>query len=133
MPSIVTAVCRSSDHSFSKPDVLTIRLVAHLGVEADAHLGEKVMHVDKDAWVPEFEGALRERDLAIFTADHGCDPCIPGTDHSREYVPLLALGRKVKRGVDLGLRQSLSDIGQTVAANFGAELVHGTSFLAQIV
>jgi phosphopentomutase len=86
-----------------------------------------------DAWVPEFEGALRPGDLAIFTADHGCDPCIPGTDHTREYVPLLALGPGVKRGVNLGLRASLSDIGQTVASNFGAEIAQGTSFLPQIV
>jgi phosphopentomutase len=86
-----------------------------------------------DAWLPEFEAALRPEDLAIFTADHGCDPCIPGTDHSREYVPLLASGPKVKGGVDLGLRASLSDIGQTVAANFGAGIAHGTSFLRQIV
>ncbi len=86
-----------------------------------------------DAWTPQFEGALREDDLAILTADHGCDPTIPGTDHTREYVPLLACGPKVTRGVDLGLRASLSDMGQTVAANFGASLVHGTSFLPQIV
>jgi len=86
-----------------------------------------------DAWVPELEAALRPDDLAIFTADHGCDPCIPGTDHSREYVPLLAAGPQVKSGVDLGLRASLSDIGQTVAANFGAEIQHGTSFLSQIL
>ena len=84
------------------------------------------------AWAPEFAGALREDDLAIFTADHGCDPCIPGTDHSREYVPLLASGPRVKPG-DLGVRASLSDIGQTVAENFGANLAHGASFLPQIL
>jgi phosphopentomutase len=86
-----------------------------------------------DAWEPTFERALREDDLAIFTADHGCDPCSPGTDHTREYVPLLTSGPRVKRGVDLGLRASLSDIGQTVAANFGANLAHGASFLPQIL
>lgn len=86
-----------------------------------------------DSWLPEFERALRPGDLAIFTADHGCDPCIPGTDHSREYVPLLASGPRVQSGVDLGLRASLSDIGQTVAANFGATLAHGTSFLPQLL
>jgi phosphopentomutase len=86
-----------------------------------------------DAWLPAFTAALGAGDLAIFTADHGCDPTIPGTDHSREYVPLLALGPKVRGGVDLGLRGSLSDIGQTVAANFGASLEHGQSFLEQIV
>ncbi len=86
-----------------------------------------------DAWLPQFDGALRNGDLAIFTADHGCDPTIPGTDHSREYVPLLASGPGVKRGANLGLRASLSDIGQTVAANFGTEISQGTSFLSQIV
>ena len=86
-----------------------------------------------DAWIPGFERALREDDLALFTADHGCDPCSPGTDHTREYVPLLASGPRVKRGVDIGVRTSLSDIGQTVAANFGANLAHGASFLPQIL
>ena len=86
-----------------------------------------------DAWQPAFEAALRPGDLAIFTADHGCDPCSPGTDHTREYVPLLASGPGVRPGVDLGLRATLSDIGQTVAGNFGATLAHGTSFLPQII
>jgi phosphopentomutase len=86
-----------------------------------------------DTWLPEFESSLREDDLAIFTADHGCDPTVPGTDHTREYVPLLALGRKVRNGTDLGLRGTLSDIGQTVAENFGARIAHGASFLPQIL
>jgi phosphopentomutase len=86
-----------------------------------------------DAWVPEFERALGPGDLAIFTADHGCDPTTPGTDHSREYVPLLASGPKVRAGVNLGLRASLSDIGQTVAENFGTDIAQGTSFLRQIL
>jgi phosphopentomutase len=86
-----------------------------------------------DTWLPEFESSLREDDLAIFTADHGCDPTVPGTDHTREYVPLLALGRKVRNGTDLGLRATLSDIGQTVAENFGARIAHGASFLPQIL
>ncbi len=85
-----------------------------------------------DRWLPEFQQAMGPDDLAIFTADHGCDPTIPGTDHSREYVPLLVSGAKVRAGVDLGLRSSLSDIGQTVAANFGTKIVHGQSFLNQI-
>jgi len=86
-----------------------------------------------DRWLPEFEQALRPDDVAIFTADHGCDPTIPGTDHSREYVPLLVSGPKVRAGVNLGLRGSLADIGQTVAANFGTSISHGISFLNQIV
>jgi phosphopentomutase len=86
-----------------------------------------------DAWVPEFERALRPDDLAIFTADHGCDPTTPSTDHSREYVPLLVAGPKVRQGVNLGVRATLSDIGQTVAENFGAHIAQGTSFLSQIL
>jgi phosphopentomutase len=86
-----------------------------------------------DAWLPELEGALREDDLAIFTADHGCDPTVPGTDHTREYAPLLASGAKARHGVNLGVRASLSDIGQTVAENFGARIAQGTSFLPQIL
>jgi phosphopentomutase len=86
-----------------------------------------------DSWLPQFESALRPDDLAIFTADHGCDPCSPGTDHTREYVPVIASGPKVRAGADLGLRATLSDIGQTVAENFGASIAHGTSFLPQIL
>jgi phosphopentomutase len=86
-----------------------------------------------DAWVPEFRGRLGEKDLAIFTADHGCDPTTPSTDHSREYVPLLVSGPKVHAGVNLGVRGTLSDIGQTVAENFGARLSQGQSFLEQIL
>ena len=86
-----------------------------------------------DAWLPDFERALRPDDLAIFTADHGCDPTVPGTDHTREYVPLLACGPKMRHGAALGLRGSLSDIGQTVAANFNVTIANGESFLRQIL
>jgi len=86
-----------------------------------------------DQWLPHFEAAMGEDDLAIFTADHGCDPTVPGTDHTREFVPLLAAGARVSSAADLGTRATLSDIGQTVAANFGAEIAQGTSFLNQIL
>jgi phosphopentomutase len=85
-----------------------------------------------DAWLPSFENKLREDDLAIFTADHGCDPTTPSTDHSREYVPLLVYGRRARHGVNLGLRETLSDIGQTVAENFGVKIEKGRSFLADV-
>ncbi len=85
-----------------------------------------------DAWLPAFRAAMRPDDLAIFTADHGCDPTTPSTDHSREYTPLLVFGAHAKSGVDLGLRATLSDIGQTVAANFGTSIEHGMSFLGAI-
>jgi phosphopentomutase len=86
-----------------------------------------------DGWLPGFAGELREDDLAIFTADHGCDPTTPSTDHSREYVPLLAFGPAVKHGVNLGTRATLSDIGQTAAENFGARIVVGESFLSRLL
>ncbi len=85
-----------------------------------------------DSWLPEFCASTREDDLAILTADHGCDPTTPSTDHSREYVPLLVSGARA-RHVDLGLRFTLSDIGQTVADNFGTHISKGTSFLPQIL
>ena len=82
-----------------------------------------------DAWAPSLLDKLGEEDVAIFTADHGCDPTTPSTDHSREYVPLLVFGPQARSGVDLGIRGSLSDIGQTVAENFGARIANGRSFL----
>jgi phosphopentomutase len=85
-----------------------------------------------DAWLPALEGALQPGDLVILTADHGCDPTTPSTDHNREYVPLLAFGPSAARGRTLGLRASLADIGQTIAENFGARVPAGESFLAQL-
>ena len=85
-----------------------------------------------DAWLPAFLGKLNEGDLVILTADHGCDPTTPSTDHSREYVPLLVYGPKARAGVNLGLRRTLSDIGQTVAENFGTAISRGTSFLSSV-
>lgn len=86
-----------------------------------------------DAWLPLLESRLRDGDLAILTADHGCDPTTASTDHSREYVPLLAYGLSAKHGVNLGTRGSLSDIGQTVAENFGTSIAQGKSFLNEMV
>jgi phosphopentomutase len=86
-----------------------------------------------DAWLPALDAKLGAYDLVILTADHGCDPTTPSTDHSREYVPLLVYGRNARAGVNLGVRGSLADIGQTVAENFGTSIVTGDSFLPQIV
>ena len=85
-----------------------------------------------DAWIPCVTGALGADDMLILTADHGCDPTTPSTDHSREYVPLLAAGPRVKAGTNVGTRASLSDIGQTVAENFGVRIAAGSSFLGEI-
>lgn len=86
-----------------------------------------------DAWVPAVRSAMRDGDLLIYTADHGCDPTTPSTDHSREYVPLLASGPRVRAGVNLGTRATLSDIGQTIAANFGVQISNGRSFLGELI
>ena len=85
-----------------------------------------------DSRWPEIEAAMGEGDLVIITADHGNDPTFPGTDHTREYAPLIVYGKKAKAGVDLGTRTSLADIGRTIAENFGLRLNSGTSFLSQI-
>jgi phosphopentomutase len=85
-----------------------------------------------DAWLPSFEAKFAPGDLAILTADHGCDPTTASTDHSREYVPLLAYGPNARHGVNLGVRATLSDIGQTVAANFGTSIPKGKSFLTEL-
>jgi phosphopentomutase len=86
-----------------------------------------------DAWLPALERKLGEGDLLILTADHGCDPTTPSTDHSREYVPLLVYGKQAAHGVNLGVRASLADIGQTVAENYGTSIVTGKSFLGELI
>jgi phosphopentomutase len=85
-----------------------------------------------DSRLPKIFHAMRENDLLIITADHGNDPTYRGSDHTREYVPLLVYGKSAKQGVNLGTRKSLSDIGQTIADNFGLKLKDGASFLSEI-
>ncbi len=88
-----------------------------------------------DAWLPTLLGRLSAADLLLLCADHGCDPTTPSTDHSREYVPVLAWRRReaFAGSGSLGVRKTLSDLGQTVAENFGVAIQHGTSFLEQIL
>lgn len=81
-----------------------------------------------DQRLPEIINHLRQDDLLIITADHGCDPTTAGTDHSREYVPLLVYGAMVRPGVNLGIRSSFSDVAATVADIFDLTLSQGTSF-----
>ncbi|MCM3714838.1 phosphopentomutase [Alkalihalobacillus oceani] len=77
--------------------------------------------------------ALTEKDLLVITADHGNDPTFPGTDHTRELVPLLVHHKKQTTANDLGTRQTFADVGATIADNFGVPLPkHGTSFLQQL-
>ncbi|HMD41457.1 MAG TPA: phosphopentomutase [Candidatus Acidoferrum sp.] len=87
-----------------------------------------------DAALNEYLKLLGETDLLIITADHGCDPDPrwATTDHSREYVPILAIAPRSKRGTDLGIRTTLADMGQTIAENFGTKILQGASFLSSI-
>jgi phosphopentomutase len=87
-----------------------------------------------DRLLQEFLPLLGGSDLLMITADHGCDPDRrwETTDHSREYVPILAYSPGSGAGVDLGIRATLADMGQTVAENFGGAIPHGKSFLWEI-
>ena len=85
-----------------------------------------------DAALPGIAGALRDGDVLVLTADHGNDPTFPGTDHTREYVPLIAWSPSRVSGVDLGVRESFCDLGATVADYFGAPSPRGKSFLEAV-
>lgn len=87
-----------------------------------------------DGKLPEIMAQLKEEDILIITADHGCDPTTASTDHSREYVPLLIYGKNVKEGVDLGIRKGFTDLGQTVADYLGLDAkFDADSFLQDIL
>ncbi len=87
-----------------------------------------------DAQLGPFLDSLKTSDLLLLTADHGCDPdpAWPTTDHSREYVPILAYSGALRTGGNLGVRATLADMGQTVAQNFGGAIPHGASFLGEL-
>ena len=72
-----------------------------------------------DTWLGGFMEKLGEDDICIITADHGCDPATPSTDHSREHTPMLIFGKSIREGVDLGTRASFADIGATILEAFG--------------
>lgn len=87
-----------------------------------------------DAFLGDFLPKLGENDLLLITADHGCDPATPSTDHSREYTPLLIYGDAVEKGIDLGTRPTFADIGATVLDYFelSTDALEGESLLSQI-
>ena len=89
---------------------------------------------DFDTRLGEMLTKLRDDDVMIITADHGCDPSTPSTDHSREYTPMLVFGKGIKNGVNLGTRESFADIGATVLEYFGLDSgrVYGKSFLGEV-
>lgn len=93
---------------------------ANAATEFDVHLGE-------------FIAKMKDKDVLIITADHGCDPSTPSTDHSREYVPMLICGKDIKSGVNLGIRDSYSDIAATILDMFNLpKETEGISFFKEI-
>ena len=87
-----------------------------------------------DRQLGELLQVMRRDDLLMITADHGCDPAYSKTtDHTREYVPILAYSSTARHNVNLGTRSSLADMGQTIAENFGLTLPHGASFLKELL
>jgi phosphopentomutase len=85
-----------------------------------------------DAWLPQLQAAMTGDDLLLISADHGCDPLTPGTDHTREYVPLLAWRPGLHDARPLGERLTFADLGATLAAYLGVTLPEGTSFLEKL-
>ena len=93
---------------------------------------EAVMYFDSK--LPEIKSAMKDDDILIITADHGCDPTTPSTDHSREFVPLFVYGKNIKEGVNLGVRKQFSDIAATVAEYLGINEMFGAeSFLKDVI
>ncbi|TMA28748.1 MAG: phosphopentomutase [Deltaproteobacteria bacterium] len=86
-----------------------------------------------DVALPGIAAVLREGDVLALTADHGNDPTFPGTDHTREYAPLIVYAKERSAGADLGVRQSFCDLGATVAQYFGVAAPRGRSFLGAVV
>ncbi|MGH9574667.1 MAG: phosphopentomutase [Candidatus Acidiferrales bacterium] len=87
-----------------------------------------------DQMLGPFSRQMKPSDLLLLTADHGCDPdpVNPTTDHSREYVPILAFSPGIEVGRNLGIRSTLADMGQTIAQNFGGSIARGSSFLQEL-
>ena len=87
-----------------------------------------------DERIPEILGMLKDDDILMITADHGCDPITPSTDHSREYTPLVMYGKNIKAGVNLGTRNTFADIATTILDYFGLkDDIKGTSMLNDII
>jgi phosphopentomutase len=88
---------------------------------------------DVDSWFAQVQQVMQPGDAIFFTADHGVDPTYRGSDHTREHVPLLAYGQPVRAGVNLGVRSTFADLGQTLAQAFEVmPLAAGTSFAHEI-
>ena len=100
----------------------------HFGHRRDVAGYSNALH-ELDARLPEFIAKLKDGDLCVITADHGCDPTAPGSDHTREHIPVLFFGPNVKPK-SLGISETFSDIGQTIAHHLGVKpLSNGTNLL----
>ncbi|MCK4329870.1 phosphopentomutase [candidate division WOR-3 bacterium] len=88
--------------------------------------------MDFDEWLPSCLEKLKRNDILVLTADHGIDPTTPSTDHSREYVPIIITGERIKKGIDLNTR-NMSDLGASLAEYFGVAIENGISFLKEII
>ncbi|HMB15249.1 MAG TPA: phosphopentomutase, partial [Pelovirga sp.] len=88
--------------------------------------------IEVDCWLEHLLPRLETDDLLVITADHGCDPTTPGTDHTREYVPLLVYSPTMNITTNLGVRDSFADLGATLAENFGLQCRAGKSFLSSL-
>lgn len=88
-----------------------------------------------DNRIPEIIKEMKDSDVLIITADHGCDPTTPSTDHSREYIPILIYGKNIKKGINIGTRQGFGDIGATVLdlLELPMDGIHGNSFKKEIL
>jgi phosphopentomutase len=90
--------------------------------------------IDFDKRLPEIMSNMNENDVMIITADHGCDPTTPSTDHSREYIPVLVYGNQIVKNKNLGTRNSFADIGKTILQLLSVENdIHGVSFAHEIL
>jgi phosphopentomutase len=129
--NLVTRVREDSDNGFVFANLVDFDMV--WGHRNDVEGYARGLE-DVDARIPELLDAMIDGDLLIITADHGCDPTTPSTDHSREYTPLVAKIKGVDSGVALGTRSTFSDIGETVLDFYGigGTCGRGTSFLSQI-
>jgi len=90
--------------------------------------------VEFDQNIPKIIDSMKYNDILFITADHGCDPTTPSTEHSREYVPLLVYGKDIKAGINLGIRKSFADVGKTISEILNIKVdIKGKSFAKQIL
>jgi phosphopentomutase len=124
--AFIEAAKEARDHSITFVNLVDFDMV--YGHRRDV-IGYAKALEDFDSWLPDFEKILRPGDLAVITADHGCDPTFPGSDHTRECVPIIAFGPDVQPG-PIGKRNSFADIGATIAKHLSLpNIKYGEAFL----